>query len=257
MEFLLTNKMTATVIKDNQIVSQTDAGGVQNTANCWKFIPTENIKQDKIYTEYYSAEAVPVRNINTDMNPYLANSDTVTDSYQERIETRFGFKDLKISTRIAAPTSVILSNPIDVTYADHITIECEIENEEAGAAEFYIIDRTDEIPILSNQSRHIIKERLFLEEDTRFPVNTTKDITLYEDDWESKKAYSSLTAKDFKKHIYTLTYTTDRDYSEYKPVGDAITVKIIIRQYAVDKLFKIKNFIIHKHGDTPVWNLQQ
>ncbi len=257
MEFLLTDKMTAAVIKDDQIVSQTDAGIVQNTADCWKFIPTKNIKQDKIYTEYYTAEAVPVRNINADMNPYLANSDPITNIYKERLETRFGFKNLKISTRIAAPTSVILSNPIDVTYTDYVTIECEIENEEAGTAEFYIIDRTDEIPILPNRSQQIIKERIFLEEDTRFPVNTEKNITLYEDNWESQKAYSSLTAEDFKNHVYALTYTTDHDYSEYTPIGNTITIKIIIRQYAADKLFKIKNFMLHKHGDTPAWNLQQ
>ena len=242
MEFLLTNTKTATVIKEDQIVSQTDAGVVQNTANSWKFIPTENIKQDAIYSEYYTAETAPVRTNNADMNPYLANSDTVSNTYQEKIETRFGFKDLKISTRTAAPTSVILSNPIDVAHASYITIECEIENEEAGAAEFYIIDRTDETPILPNTSRRITKERLFFEEDTRFPIYTAKDTTLYEDNWESKKSYITLSAKDYKNHIYALTYTTDKDYSEYTPIGDTITVKIILRQYAADSLFKIKNF---------------
>ena len=257
MELLLTNTNTNTAIRNDQIIRNTDTGIVVNNSNCWKFIPAENVKQDKIYSEHYTVELPTAKKVYNNYNPYLAQSDISGQNYQEKLECRFGFQQLSVSTRKSAAASAMLSEKIDTSRTERITIDCEIIHPDIGAVEIYIIDHNDEIPILPNQEQHVERERLFFGEDTRFPINQKQEIVLYEDNKQITRDYLGLTARDFQKHIYTLSYTADGNYAEYKPIGDKIAIKIILRQYAESPLFIIDNLIVHKYGETPVWNLQQ
>ena len=257
MEFTLINKDTSTFIPTSSIVQQEENYIIVNTNNCWKLIPASSIKEERDYPEYFEKDNVPDMDIKKDYNTALAYSDSVETQYVEKLEYRFGFKDLHITTRQAAPVSGIISMPIPVEEAEQITVNCTIQNQDTGSVEFSILDNTDEIPILPNNSRAIIKERLFFGIPTRFIIDQTKPTVLYEDNIITSKDYTNLTVNDFQDHIYALSYTTIEDSSFYKPASNQIKIKIIIRQYDITQSLSIEDLIIHKHGETLTWNSNQ
>ena len=253
MEFIYTNKGSEHIIHQHNIVQQTQNGIVVNNNDCWRFVPDTMIQQETVQkglSPYVSSEN------QQDHNQLLAYSDSVSQQYTENIEYRFGFKDLSVSTKKMAPVSGIISDFINVSGAEYITLTGEIYNTEYGSIEVSILDNTDEIPILLDDPKkipEIFKEQLFYQQNLRFiPIGNS--IILYEDDIVSDKDYASLTEKDFKEHRYTVSYRTSKDAFYFNTVSDKIRIKIVLRQYAEDNWIELHNLIIHKFGETLQWN---
>ena len=257
MEVTLINRNTASIIPTQSIVEQTDDGVVVNIHNCWKLIPTEQVGSEYQDTEYYTAEPLPIKKEKTDYNPFLAYSESPETQYTEKMEYRFGFHGLQISTKQTAAASGIISNPISVATDIKVTVTAEIENPEAGSVEISVLDNTDEIPILYNGSRAILKERLFYGVPTRFIPNQDQPVVLYEDNLPVTKDYTLLSPEEYQNHIYTLSYTALNDALYYKPVSNKIQLKIVIRQYDTDTFIAVQHILLHKDKEPLTWNLNQ
>ena len=255
MEVTLINRNTASIIPNQFIAKQTDDGIIVNNHNCWKFIPNNQLDTVRQDTEYYTAETMPEKEEKKNNNPYLAYSETVGQQYTEKMEYRFGFRDLLISTKQTANASGLISDLIPVKSGTKLTVTMDIENPEAGSIELSVLDNTDEIPILYNNSRAVLKERLFYYIPTRFIPDNNQPIVLYEDDMPVSKDYNLLTIEDFQSHKYTLSYTALDDALSYTAVSNKIQFKIIIRQYDADTFIKIHHFVVHKDKETLTWNL--
>ena len=257
METIVTNTNTSSIIQNQDIIRKTDNGITTNRYNCWNFIPKRYINEEHISSEYYREEPAAILRKYKNTNPNLTYSETVSNHYTEKLERRFGFKDLVISTRQISPNSAIISEEIDVSRADHISIDCTGINMEYGSIELSILDNTDEIPVLPNQSLFVHKEKLWYDKETRFLQDLTQPVVLYEDNKPISRDYASLSIDDFQSHTYALSYTAAQDYCSYKPVSNAIMVKAIIRQYESPPFIGIQNLIVHKYGETIEWNLKQ
>ena len=255
MEFTLINKDTASIISPTNIVQQTDDEIIVNTNDCWKLI--QNVQEDKKYPEYFKEEIPDSPEYRKNNNPALAYSDNAGSQYTENLEYRFGFHNLFVGTKKIAPVSGALSIPIDVTAGKKITISCTILHPEAGSVEFYIIDNTDEIPILPENMTNVVKEQLFFGLPTRFIIDSNIPFDLYEDNVLTSKSYVGLSSKEFQDHTYALSYTPVENVTEYIPTSDKIRIKVIIRQYDPVISIAIKDFVIHKYGETLQWSLNQ
>lgn len=256
MEILFIDTNTSGMIQPATIVTKTEQGLVTNRNNCWKFIPEERLKEERSYTEYYSDEPPVTVSLKKDVNPALAYSDTAGPHYTEKLEQRFGFRDLVISTKQAAPASVIVSDTIDVSRAASLFVSGTVINPDAGSIEVSILDNTDEYPVLLNQSVSIIKEKLFYGQELRFILDTTCPYVLYEDDLPVSKDYLSLSPEQFDRHTYALSYTAAEPTTVYVPSDTVIRLKIVIRQYKKDSFISLRDVTIHKTGETISWNSQ-
>ena len=257
MEVTLINRDTASILLPQTIVEQTDDGFIVNNHNCWKLIPVKRVESVYEDSEYYKTDPIPEKQEKKNNNPFLAYSEEVNQQYTEKMEYRFGFQDLVISTKQTAKASGIISNPISISYDTDIAIELNIENQQAGSIEVSILDNTDEVPILYNHDCNIIKEQLFYGVPTRFVPDNHRDIILYEDNIPVSKDYILLSVHDFQEHTYTISYTAIDDRLTYCPISDKIRIKIIMRQYDADTFIKINHCVIHKSKETLTWNSNQ
>lgn len=256
MEQSYKNKNTSSFIKENDIIRTDNNDLIVSNKNCWKLIPADEVEFENSYSEYYNTEQNIKRVLHRKEKPFLAYKDNTSGNYTEKIERRFGFRNLSISTKQAAKTSVIISDNINVNNISYITISCLLENKDNGSLEISIIDNNDEIPILPNGVKWVYKEKLFYDQNTRFFINNNKPITLYEDNAVCSKLYTDLTMDDFKNHTYTLTYVALGDVVKYKPVTDKIQLKLVIRQYTEYPLFTVKGCMVNNYGGVIDWNLK-
>ena len=255
MEFTLINKDTASIINPGNIVQRTDDNVIVNTNDCWKLVT--NLQEEKTYPEYFKEENPDKPEYRKNHNPALAYSDDAESQYTENLEYRFGFHNLFIGTKKMAPVSGAISMPINVTAGKKITITCTILNSDAGSVEFYIVDNTDEIPIMPNSFSNITREQLFFGLPTRFIIDQNQPVVLYEDNVLVSKDYTELSAKDFQDHLYTISYIPLENVVEYIPTSDKIRIKVIIRQYDTVMPIAVKDLVIHKYGEALQWNLNQ
>ena len=256
MEVLFIDTNTSGIIQPGTVVAQTEQGLVTNRNQCWKFIPEERLWEERSYSGYYTEEPPASLHLERDQNLALAYSDTVGQQYTEKMEQRFGFRDLFISTKQTAPASVIVSDAIDVSRAASLFVTGTVINPEAGSIEVSVLDNTDEYPILLNQSGSIIKEKLFYGRDLRFIIDLTQPYILYEDNIPVSKDYLSLTSAQFDQHTYALSYQTAEPTTVYIPSSSSIRLKIIVRQYSKDIFITLQDVTVHKTGETISWNSQ-
>lgn len=250
-----TNTDTNNLIKENQILQDTENGVVITLQNNWKLIPEQSLKSDNKPEGYFTDEAPVLKEQKKDSDPHLIYSDTADSVYTEQSERRYGFTGLKIGTKQTAPVSGVCSDPIRIDRASYITIKADISGEENGSVEISVIDNMDEIPILWNNNWTVHKERLFSEQPTRFLIDQEQKIVLYEDNRISKKEYTKLSVDDFQNHVYAITYTTAKNPCLYYPLSDVIRVKILIRQYRdAEPYVTVENLVIQQYGVSPQWN---
>ena len=247
------NLNTGAPVQDGTIRSITDNGIITNTRNSWKLIPHDQLQQESANTGAWKKEPVTEHRQVSD-NPFLFNSENPDSLYTENIEYRFGFTDLVFSTQQAAAASALVTQEIDVAGTEYIEVFCSVINQDAGSVEIYIVDNIDEIPILPNQDRTVIKERLFYNMDTRFIVDASQPVTLYQDHKIIQQSYASLTPQQLQSNLYTLSYTAAGEPFRYKPAANKIRLKLICRQYKEAPLIMVQNLFIKKYGGTATWN---
>lgn len=256
MEKIFINKKTSGIIDNDTIIAQDSDGIVVNNSNCWKYINSDNLSSKNIYNDYYPEEELKDRELKPYQNKYLLNQQDVDDAYQEKAQYVFGFKNLRIYTKINDKVSGTISKDIDVSNCTYITINCQIENKDNGSIELSILDGDKETSILPQDIKKVIKEKLFFNMGTRFQIDNVnaESPVLYEDNVESTKKYLDLTADDFENHEYALTYTAAGDNNKYTPENNTINIKLIIRQYDAElEAIKITKCVINKFGGTLEW----
>ena len=253
MEIQFINKNTSAILRDNVVQSQSDHGIVIHTDNSWKFIPAQEIEKQNIYDELVLQEPLPIQPVSMDTDPYLISDNTEHTSYVEKAEYRFGFSDLFFLNRQTAIASGIISDPVNIRGGDYITVSCESETE-AGSIEIYIVEGTEETPILPEGCIQVEKEKLFYNQNTRFIVNTNEPVKLYQDDKLLSKDYTDITPEQFHEHTYTLSYIAMGTPDRYVPIGDTVRIKIIIRQYHNLPMVRIHYLAINQYGGNLLWN---
>lgn len=249
------NRNTGTLLKSSAVQHISVNGIVTNAKDCWKFIPSTSLTEEKTGAAIYRHEPLPNREQEPDQRPFLAESDDFNQLYTENREYRFGFTGLQFSTKQVAAVSGLISDPIDVAGIRYLTVAYTVENPAAGAVEISMIDKTRETPILPDQKPSVDRERLFYNTDTRFVVDTTQPVTLYEDGKVIEQAYTVLTPQAFQAHTYTLSYTAAGAPFQYIPESDTVRIKMIVRQYKDTPVLVVHNVLVKKYGGAVTWNL--
>lgn len=253
METRFINRNTGTYIPEDSIHSELENGIITDTGNSWKFIPEKELKRKYVYDEYYRQEDLPPMRPDRDTDPFLVYENEEDENYTEKAEYRFGFSDLRFVNRQTAPVSGIISEPIDIEGCEYITVSCDADTE-GGAIEIYIVDGTEETPILPEGMTEIKQEKLFYNQNTRFIADINNPIILYQDGKVLDKDYTGIKAEQFHCHTYTLSYTALGESGKYTPVGNEIRVKLIIRQYQNLPMVRVHSLTVNQYGGTLEWN---
>lgn len=223
---IITNAKTGKTVPNEKLALDLRNGILVKNKECIKFIPEADLKREK------TAEAGTYSN--NEEAPSLLGFEGNTNSYTEKAVYKFGLENLEFLKVQHDKESAIISNLMDVSGAEYITLEVTEEQKLNSEAEYYILDETlNETAILPTGQSKIEMEKLFYGLPTRFLIDSAKGVpVLYEDSRPSSKNYLTLEFDDYNDHEYCLSYYpyTENAY-RYKPYSDTIRLKIIIRNY--------------------------
>lgn len=140
----------------------------------------------------------------------------------------FGIDDIQLRHVSLNPTCCFISRSIELgelSQDDYIELDARYSIDAYSSVEFYIIDGTNEIPIVPIKDKLIQNEKVFNGYPTRFKVDKTKPVIV-----KREGVTTNVTLEDAlaNNQNYVITYTPDGGY-QYKPFHNAIKVKIIIR----------------------------
>ncbi len=255
MNTIYINNNTNSIISDSSIVTSDEDGIIVNNSNCWQYVPSEQVRTETIYNEFYPEDIKPV--LHVDKEKKLSDSSIDPSDYSDVLIYDIGFKNFAICTRIPEESSGIISKSFSVDNTSYITLDSEYSGN--GSVEYSILDGTNEIPILPNGSKTVIQEKLFYNLDTdtvttRFPVDHIQGIqpVLYKDNIVVTQDYQELKSSDFDEHNYCLTYTAYGDVQQYIPTMKDIQLKVVVRQYDTEPVF-VQHTVIHKYGGSVLW----
>lgn len=206
----------------NYMISQVNYNEVKDK-NFWDLI--EDIKNDE--------------NLIVDKEKYyyyLFGLDKISIQYTEP-ETKSCFisKEIKVDN--------LKSNEYLSLAADY--------NCEAGNIEFYIVDGTNEIPILPEGESEVIQEQVFYKIASRFTVDDISTIKIYKNGILSKTSLNE--AINSTDEGYTVSYVPKDASSVTGLLNDTIKVKAIIRNYNPNYIPFIKSIQIKKYGGGSLW----
>lgn len=122
---------------------------------------------------------------------------------------------------------------------------------EKGNIEFYIIDGTNEIPILPEGENIVSEEQVFYKVATRFTVDDITSIKVYKDSVPSKVSLNE--AVNDPQEGYTVSYAPKAATSIDNILSNTIKVKAIIRCYDKNYIPFIKSIRIKKYGGDTLW----
>lgn len=145
----------------------------------------------------------------------------------------FGIDDMQLRHVSLNPTCCFISKSIELGTLDegeYIELDASYSADENSSIEFYIIDGTNEIPIVPIKDTLIKNEKVFTGYETRFKVDKSKQVIVKRDGVTTNV---SLDEALLNNQNYVLTYTPDGGY-QYKPFHTTIKVKIIIRNYKLE-----------------------
>ena len=254
---ILINNKTNSIIDAEKIFNKNENGIIVSNNNCLKGVPAENIKIQNEYEDnyYYSRENVPEQEFRVKTQPFYDTENEIKDGYVEKAHYRFGIKNIDFCNKTFYKNCAIISEYINVSNVDYITISSKEEAGFNSSVEYYIIDGTSEVPVLPEGIETVKNEKLFYGESTRFIVNNTQYNTeLYEDDILSNKSYVDLTSNDFEQHEYTLSYIPGSDTHKYIPNNNNIKIKMIIRNYGTNfSPVVVSGVTVNKYGGSPEW----
>lgn len=255
MDTVYINNNTNTIINQDNIVSNDTDGIIVNNSNCWQLIPDKDIVKQNVYTGSFPEENAPV--LHKQQKKKMTDDEIINDAYSDALVYDIGFKNFTICTRTPNKTSGIISKPISTDNISYFTVTGTISGD--GAVEYYILDGSNETPILPEDTQDVIKERLFYNLNTndittRFPVDTIQgvDPILYQDGIISIREYQKIKPEEFAKYTYCLTYTAAGEVQKYVPSSNEIRLKVIIRQYGEEPVY-VNDIMIHGYGGSVLW----
>lgn len=129
----------------------------------------------------------------------------------------------------------------------------ELDAPSSPGIEYYIVDGTEEAPILPISSERVNGEKLFPGLPTRFDIDKNKPVKIYENGKDTSLGYNDISNIDFGGgKEYTIDYTPASLLKAHRHTltGESIRVKIIARSNAtIDSVTTIK------HGGDTVWTM--
>lgn len=205
----------------NYIISNIDYKNI-NEKEFWDKIENESvdITKDKYYYYLFGLDKISIQFVKPD------------------VKSCFISKDIKIEA--------LKENEYLSLKADY---QCE-----NGNIEFYIIDGTNEIPVLPEGEKSVIQEQVFYKVATRFTVDDVSSIKMYKDLIPSKTSLNE--AINNPEEGYTVTYSPKDATSISNIINDTIKVKAIIRCYDTNYVPFIKTIQIKKYGGDTLWKDQ-
>lgn len=193
-----------------------------------------NSMNAKDFWEQLESEEVDVNN--TKFYYYLFGLDKISIQYVEPdMKSCFISKEIKIES---------------LKENEYLALEADYSCEK-GNIEFYIIDGTNEIPILPEGETTVIEEQVFYKVSTRFTVDDITSIKMYKNSVPSKTSLNE--AINNTEEGYTVTYTPKSATSITSTLNDTIKVKAIIRCYDKNYIPFIKSIRIKKYGGDTLW----
>ena len=146
-------------------------------------------------------------------------------------------------------SSGFLSSEINMGHGDYV----ELDAPSSPGIEYYIVDGTEEAPILPISSERVSGEKLFPGLPTRFDIDKNKPVKIYENGKDTSLGYNDISSIDFgKEKEYTIDYTPASLLKAHRHAltGESIRVKIIARSNVT-----IDSVTIIKHGGDTVWTM--
>lgn len=122
---------------------------------------------------------------------------------------------------------------------------------ENGSIEFYLLDGTNEIPILAENETNVIHEKVFYKMPTRFTIDDINSIKVYKDGIPMKISLNE--AMNDPEENYTVSYKPKDANSIERLINDKIKIKAIIRTYNENYIPFIKSIQIKKYGGGALW----
>lgn len=133
---------------------------------------------------------------------------------------------------------------------EYLTLEAEYSCEN-GNIEFYVLDGTNEIPIIPEIESNIIQEQIFYKVPTRFTIDNIDSIKIYKDSIPTKITLNE--AINSSNNNYTVSYKPKDATSIYNIKNNSIKVKAIIRCYDKNYIPYIKSIKLKKYGGDALW----
>lgn len=211
-------------------------------------IPTREV-------EYYEGDPIP------DIPPFIYFDVPIPTFYADLNKINkytyfLGIDELTIKNNTNNNTSCFISKNITLNKVKAIQLEANYFCDDNSSIEFYIVDGTNEIPILPINETIVQNEKIFLNLPTRFQIDETKDILIKE-----KNNITKYTLSDYKNNLldmskeYNISYSPITNYF-YKPYNNTIKIKVIIRNYVLNEMLPfIKDLKIRMYGEDNLWNM--
>lgn len=128
---------------------------------------------------------------------------------------------------------------------------------EHSCIEYFLVDGDIEIPIMPPTDKYVYNERIFPENDLRFPID---DDVFAQGVFKIKKDGLTIDATledviDQYDAIYSASYQPTTDCYKYTPINDTVRVKAVIRVFGsnIDTIPYIKSINIRKYGGATLW----
>lgn len=255
----LINNSTNKEIAESSVFSVDEKGITTVNNDCWKRVLNKDLRTEPEYEDgyYFDKELVPQYEKSVVTPEFNEKINDIKTAFTERAKYFFGLKGLSFSKVTYEKASAVMSKEIDVASASYVTLSVAAEPGIGSYAEFYIVDGIKEIPILETAEKSVVKEKLFYDVNTRFNIDPSYPVALYEDGELIDRSYLDLSYADFENHEYALSYTAVGDCYKYTPENKKVRVKTIIRCAGEDfKPLKLQSVILNKYGSPLQWNLQ-
>lgn len=165
----------------------------------------------------------------------------------------FGLDKISIEYVDIAETSCFVSKEIKIDELEpdeYIVLDAQYSCEE-GNIEFYIIDGTNEIPILPENQKTVLYEKLFYKIPTMFTIDDLNSIKIYDNKIPSKVNIN--TAMNSVDERYTVSYKPKNATMIDSLMNKSIKVKAVIRTYNKDHIPFIKSMQVKKYGRSSLW----
>ena len=208
----------------------------------------ESINTDNFASDFANTN---VKNINM-IDAEALNLNT-NQSYDTTYEYNFGINSINIFNKQPLTVSGYISPEVKIKNSNFITVSVSQTNPEVSQ-EYYIIDNNKEYPIQPKELQQVIKEKIFFNLPIRFPIDESKEVTIYKNNIKTDLTYSQLQSINSDDE-YTITYTPKQEAFRYKPNSNILKVKVIQRHLGTEVPSAIKTISIVCHGGSAIWNI--
>lgn len=208
----------------------------------------ESINTDNFASDFANTN---VKNINM-IDAEALNLNT-NQLYDTTYEYNFGINSINIFNKQPLAVSGYISPEVKIKNNNFITVSVSQTNPEVSQ-EYYIIDNNKEYPIQPKELQQVIKEKIFFNLPIRFPIDESKEVTIYKNNIKTDLTYSQLQSINSDDE-YTITYTPKQEAFRYKPNSNILKVKVIQRHLGTEVPSTIKTISIVCHGGSAIWNI--